>query len=352
MIYKRKFKTIVSVIVKGGITGIIAFGFVPFLFTMESSNLSIMLVEGLITGLLFGLAESIIFTKRLKKLPFSVLLIIRTLAYSIIWFWSQMIMVIILVYYGGLSISDYGSKKFIDYITAIHPELSIWVAIFISFSVSYLWQINSMLGKRVLIKYIRGKYHKPVLENRIFMFLDLSAATTIAEKLGAQKYSQFLKDFFYDIDGIIRDTKGEIFQYEGDGIIILWTIKNGIQNNNCVKMFFDANRKIKGLKIKYIEKYGMSPEYKAGLHYGEVVITEIGDSKKEIVYHGDAINTTARICSSCNELNKKLLISSALLQKLNLENKYTFETMGDFKLKGKKEVIELFSIDVLTDKEL
>ena len=178
---------------------------------MESSNLSILLVEGLITGLLFGLAERIIFTNRLKKLPFSVLLIIRTLVYSIIWVWSQMIMVIILVYYGGLSISDYGSQKFIDYITAIHPELSIWVAIFISFSISYLWQINSMLGKGVLLKYIRGKYHKPILEDRIFMFLDLSSATTIAVRLGAQKYSLFLKDFFYDIDGVIKVTKGEIF---------------------------------------------------------------------------------------------------------------------------------------------
>jgi len=261
-------------------------------------------------------------------------------------------MVLILVYYGGLSILDYGSPKFYDYITDIHPQLGLIPAVFISFIISYLWQINSMLGRGVLLKYIRGKYHKPVSEYRIFMFLDLSSATTIAEKLGAQNYSQFLKDFFYDIDEVITGTKGEIFQYEGDGIIILWTVKNGAQNNNCVKMFFVANKKITELKNKYINKYGLSPEYKAGLHYGEVVITEIGESKKEIAYHGDAINTTARICSSCNEVNRKLLISSALLQKLKLQNKYTVETMGNFKLKGKEKVIELFSIDILTDKGL
>jgi len=154
MKHSRKIKTIISVLIKSGFTGIIAFGFFPFLFTMESSNLSFMLMEGLIIGLLFGLAENLIFTKRIKKLSFSVLLIVRTLVYSIIWFCSQMIMVVILIYYGGLSISDYGSQKFIDYITDIHPELSIWVAVFISFSISYLWQINSMLGKGVLVKYI------------------------------------------------------------------------------------------------------------------------------------------------------------------------------------------------------
>jgi len=96
----------------------------------------------------------------------------------------------------------------------------------------------------------------------------------------------------------------------------------------------------------------MSPEYKAGLHYGEVVIAEIGESKKEIAYHGDAINTTARICSSCNEVYRKLLISSELLQKLKLKNNYDVESMGEFRLKGKEKVIKLFSVDILTEKLL
>ncbi len=258
---------------------------------------------------------------------------------------AAIIMIIILLYYGGLSISDYGSPKFYDYIKDTHPELNMFAAVFISFIISYLWQINSMLGRGVLLKYIRGKYHKPVSEDRIFMFLDLSSATTIAERLGAQKYSQFLKDFFYDIDEVITDTKGEIFQYEGDGIIILWTVKNGTDNSNCVELFFKAKEKLSGLKEDYIKKYGLSPEYKAGLHYGEVVIAEIGDSKKEIAYHGDAINTTARICSSCNEVKRKLLISSELLQKLKLNKNYDVESIGEFKLKGKEKVVTLFSID-------
>ena len=349
MKYHRKIKSIVSVLIKGGITGIIAFGFVPFLFTMEKSNLVISLVEGLIIGILFGFAENMFFTNRLKKLSFSVLLIIRTIVYSIIFFVGTIIMILILLYDGGLSISEFGSQKSIDYITDIHPNLGLFPAVIISFIISYLWQINSMLGRGVLLKYVRGKYHKPVSEDRIFMFLDLSSATTIAEKLGAQKYSQFLKDFFYDIDEVITDTKGEIFQYEGDGIIILWTVKNGTNNSNCVELFFKAKEKLSGLKEDYVKKYGLSPEYKAGLHFGEVVIAEIGDSKKEIAYHGDAINTTARICSSCNEVKRKLLISSALLQKLTLENSYDVESMGEFKLKGKEKIVTLFSIDVQRD---
>jgi hypothetical protein len=39
----------------------------------------------------------------------------------------------------------------------------------------------------------------------------------------------------------------------------------------------------------------------------EVTITEMGALKKEIVYHGDTINTASRICSSAHMLGKSIL---------------------------------------------
>jgi adenylate cyclase len=34
---------------------------------------------------------------------------------------------------------------------------------------------------------------------------------------------------------------------------------------------------------------------KAGAHVGRVVATEVGTIKSEIVFHGDVVNTTARV---------------------------------------------------------
>jgi len=48
-------------------------------------------------------------------------------------------------------------------------------------------------------KIARGKYYKPKSENRIFMFVDLNSSTTLAEKLGNERYHELLKDFFADI---------------------------------------------------------------------------------------------------------------------------------------------------------
>src|SRR5687768_5846816 len=94
-----------------------------------------------------------------------------------------------------------------------------------------LLQINSKFGQGVLGNIIRGKYNTPKEENRIFMFLDLNSSTTIAEKLGNEKYHDLLKEFFADITNPILDNKGEIYQYVGDEVIVAWKYEDGIRNN-------------------------------------------------------------------------------------------------------------------------
>ena len=49
-------------------------------------------------------------------------------------------------------------------------------------------QINNKFGQGVFWNILRGKYNTPREEQRIFMFLDLNASTTIAERLGDKKY--------------------------------------------------------------------------------------------------------------------------------------------------------------------
>ena len=52
----------------------------------------------------------------------------------------------------------------------------------------------------------------------------------------------------------------------------------------------------------YRSRFGVVPEFRAGLHGGPVVASQVGDSKQEIVYFGDTINTAARIQGECKRL--------------------------------------------------
>ena len=72
---------------------------------------------------------------------------------------------------------------------------------------------------------------------------------------------------------------------------------------------------------------------------------EVGDIKREIAYHGDVINTTSRIRSACTELNERVLISADLLSHLiDIDNDFVVESKGVTTLKGKENIIGIFSI--------
>jgi adenylate cyclase len=87
------------------------------------------------------------------------------------------------------------------------------------------------------------------------------------------------------------------------------------------------------------------PEFKAGVHAGEVIIAQIGELKSEIVYNGDVLNTTARIQSLSNQLGHKLLVSAELMEIISLGPEYTVLDLGSVPLRGKTEALELCAVN-------
>lgn len=301
--------------------------------------------SGIVVGVIFSLIDIYINQTKIRQRSFGFIVLVKSFVFLLAIF-SAIIVTIFMVEVikGGTSLNIAIAVLFKALISK-ETILYSFYALLISILFYYHKQVSKKIGHRILINLLIGRYHKPKEEYRIFMFLDLTSATTIAEKLGAYEYSLFLKDFFFDIDDAINETKGITSQFAGDEVIIVWNASEGSENNNCVKLFFLAEEKIKASKNKYLEKYGFLPEFKAGIHYGNVIITEVGGTKQEIAYHGDTVNTAARIRSECNVVNEKLLISAELLSILTkIDNDYSVESKGVFSLKGKENVIGLFGV--------
>ena len=236
--------------------------------------------------------------------------------------------------------------RFLDYLRS--PKL--WVVmLYWSFAVMsglFVINISEKLGQGVLVNYLLGRYHNPKEENRLFMFLDLISSTAYAERLGHKKYSRLIQDCYYDLTDVVLKYDAQIYQYVGDEVVLTWEKERGITNNNCIKAFFEFEHIIKAKDNYYKEKYGFVPEFKAGLNYGLVTVTEVGEMKKELAYHGDAINIAARIRSSCCNFNKNLLVSADLLSLLEeIDNEFIIEFMGVCQLKGKKNAVGVLSIE-------
>ena len=205
-------------------------------------------------------------------------------------------------------------------------------------------QISRKLGPGVLWNWITGKYYTPREEERIFMFLDMRDSTSIAERIGNIGFSALVRDFFSDLTEPVLETKGEVSHYVGDEAVITWKPVNGLKNANCIAMFFRFQEAVNARSDYYRSRYGLVPEFKAGLHIGPVVATEVGQVKSEIVFHGDVLNTAARIQSLCNEKCCPLLVSGELACRLALPEQYQNQRLGPHHLKGKEHLTEIYSI--------
>ncbi len=95
-----------------------------------------------------------------------------------------------------------------------------------------------------------------------------------------------------------------------------------------------------------MDRYGVYPEFKAGVHGGKVIVTWIGELKKEIVYIGDVLNTTSRIQEYCKSLGKDFLISEELLKKVNQLGEIKASYVENTILRGKESKIILHSLEL------
>jgi len=199
----------------------------------------------------------------------------------------------------------------------------------------FILHVSDKFGQGVLPNFILGKYHHPKEEKRIFMFMDLKSSTTYAEKLGHIKYSELIQDCFFDLTEVVTKNDANIYQYVGDEVVLSWDFNKGLKNNNCINIYYDYMNVI-GKRSKYYEnKYGMIPEFKAGLSSVYATVAEVGELKKELAYHGDVLNTASRIQGMCNKYKKSLLISEELENNLKLDTNYNKELIGSIELKGK-----------------
>ena len=109
-----------------------------------------------------------------------------------------------------------------------------------SLGFNLLLGVNDLLGPGVLFAFVAGRYYHPRREERILLFIDMRASTAIAERLGEERFLDFLNRFITDLSLAIAEAGGEIHKYVGDEIIATWTLAAGLNEAACVRACFAA----------------------------------------------------------------------------------------------------------------
>ena len=57
-------------------------------------------------------------------------------------------------------------------------------------------RVRDLIGSEVFLSLLIGRYHRPVREERVFLFVDLVGSTRFAELHGNMRAQDFLSAFF------------------------------------------------------------------------------------------------------------------------------------------------------------
>lgn len=297
-----------------------------------------MLILGLSIGIPFGIMDSVLDNQWMRTRSYGRIILIKVLVQLLIAIFSMSMLVLA---------NNLWEEVRLSLMRFIFSETSLLWIIYsgiVSLLIYFLEVIRTKIGDRVLFNLILGKYHNPRVETRIFMFLDMKDSTTHGEKLGHIKFSSLIQDSLNDLTSAIIQHKVEVYQYVGDEAVLTWNFKEGFEGANCLEMYYSFMNTLRNRKNYYEKKYGFVPFFKAGVHLGEVTVSEVGIIKREIAYHSDVLNTAARIQGKCNDFKAELLISEELKDQLQNAKQFEYEHIGGISLKGKEQLVNIYQV--------
>ena len=208
-------------------------------------------------------------------------------------------------------------------------------------------QIGAMIGGARAASLLLGRYFRPVEEDRVFLFVDFIGSSQLARTLGDVQFHEVLSEFFWQIDRAIVRHGGEIVSYVGDAVIVTWRLTDDRRRNaRCLRAVADMVREMDRRADWFEATFGHRPQFRAALHGGRVVVGECGDSRRQITFLGDTVNVAARMETHARDSGERILISEALLRRLELPEGLIVEQADRPVLRGQAEPIGLHRLRV------
>ena len=204
--------------------------------------------------------------------------------------------------------------------------------------------ITNIIGPRAFRNFITGRYHKPVEENRFVLFVDIAGSTGLAESLGGVGIHRLLDRTFRLLTLSVVDYRGEVLNYVGDEVIVTWPESGGAVDYRPLRCFMAMRDELARASGPLQREFGVVPRIRGSLHFGPVIIGEIGDVKRAIVFNGDVMNTAARLEELSRNVEGGFLASRAAMQRFGSAPPFAVRDLGRLPIRGRADGIDVVGI--------
>lgn len=204
-----------------------------------------------------------------------------------------------------------------------------------------LLNIIDMIGPRHFIHFLIGTYHHPVQRDRVVLFLDMVGSTGMAEKMSPEQGMKLIAMFIYDAGTIIRRHQGDIVNYTGDGLVVLWPRRSA---NRALAAAYELHQWLHERKQEYLDEFDYAPDFRIGIHAGSLTMGQIGEEKLFIGIYGDVVNTAARIEQLNKSLGTKILISRDATRFMDNQWLVRLKKVGEQEIRGRQKPVKVYTL--------
>ena len=225
---------------------------------------------------------------------------------------------------------------------------------------------NRQLMQQTLKRYFGENLTEKILDNQgdlkgdniwvSILFTDIALYSTIIEHMSPETAVQFLNEYFSAMHDVIEEHDGQIINYIGDSVMVVFGAPEKIENHEIVsvKCAIKMREKLDELNEKwnenefsrYWKNHGIDKiTARTGVHTGGVIAGNIG-SDRMLQYStiGDTVNVASRLEQANKEFSTSILFSHEIYSSLtkDLYNKANYQ--GEISLKGRDQKTKVYDI--------
>jgi adenylate cyclase len=247
---------------------------------------------------------------------------------------------------GTAALRERAAAAYIPAMTMAHVSaVELVVGMAISLVINFIFVLRRLLGPRTLVALAIGRYQRPREEERVVLFMDVVGSTELAHRVGDRRFHEFLNRLATDVADPVLETKGEIYRYVGDEIIVTWPVAAGVKDAACLECVLRIGDVLRARRAGYERDFGTAPRFRFALHAGTLIVGEMGDVKREIVMLGDTMNTAARLEDVARDTGDAIIVSEAPAALLPLPAGVRLRSLGPVALRGRGE-LALAAVDI------
>ncbi|MBA4417217.1 MAG: hypothetical protein C0392_04810 [Syntrophus sp. (in: bacteria)] len=191
-----------------------------------------------------------------------------------------------------------------------------------------------------------GSLFRGETRDMCILFLDIRDFTKFSRTRKAEEIVDFLNKFFEIVIEPILKNGGFVNKFLGDGILAFFSL-----GQTPVRDAIIASKEI----IRAVERANTSPAFAGfvgdwtihvgiGIHFGSVVIGNIGSKKKmDLTIIGNPVNIASRIEGLTKQFRKSVLLSDKAC--IFVKDEFDFRYLGETNLKGIDEPIGIYTFN-------